>query len=81
MINTENFKYNRITKEIIGAFYAVYNSLGYGFLEKVYENALFIELKSLGLSVTKQERLSVYYESEAVGEYFADLVVEKLDFC
>jgi len=77
MIGTENFKYTGITKEIIGAFYTVYNSLGYGFLERVYENALLLELKSLGLSVTKQERLKVYYESEEVGEYFADLVVEE----
>lgn len=74
MIDTENFKYTDVTKEIIGAFYTVYNSLGHGFLERVYENALFIELESLGLSVTKQERLKVYYEDEEVGEYFADLV-------
>ena len=77
MIDAENFKYPDLTKEIIGAFYTVYNSLGYGFLERVYENALFMELKSLGLSVTKQERLKVYYEDEEVGEYFADLVVEE----
>ena len=77
MIDTENYKHTGITKEIIGAFYSVYNSLGYGFLEKVYENALFIELKSLGLSVTKQERLKVYYENEEVGEYFADMVVDE----
>ena len=77
MIDAGNYKHAGITKEIIGAYYNVYKSLGYGFLEKVYENAMFIELKSLGLSVKKQERLKVYYENEEVGEYFADMLVEE----
>ncbi|MEE9618098.1 MAG: GxxExxY protein [Anaerolineae bacterium] len=60
---------------IIKAFYKVYNALGYGFLEKVYRNALVIELRKLGLEVIPEARIRVYYEGEVVGEYFADLLV------
>ena len=49
-------KYEQITEKIIQSFYKVYNTLGYGFLEKVYENAMFIELTSLGFTVEKQKR-------------------------
>jgi len=76
MINTDNYKYTEITEKIIAAFYKVYNTLGYGFLEKVYENALFIELVSMGLFVEKQKQIIVYYEGEEVGQYFADLSVD-----
>lgn len=65
-----------ITEKIIGAAYKVANTLGAGFLEKVYENALAIELKKSGLSVKQQYSLPVYYEDELVGNYFADLFVE-----
>lgn len=64
-----------LTDLIIKSFYKVYNSLGYGFLEKVYENALKIELLKLGLKVEQQKNIKVYYESEQVGEYFADLLI------
>ena len=77
MINADNYKHSAITDKIIKAFYTVYNTLGYGFLEKVYENALFIELTEMGFSVEKQEPITVYYEDEEVGEYFADLIVEE----
>ena len=77
MINADNYKHSEITDKIIKAFYKVYNTLGYGFLEKVYENALFIELTEIGFSVEKQESITVYYEDEEVGEYFADLIVEE----
>ena len=60
---------------IIKAFYSVYNELGSGFLEKVYENALAVELRSLGLIVEQQKLITVYYRGVLVGEYFADLVV------
>ena len=76
MMNTDNFKYSDITEKIIKAFYKVYNTLGYGFLEKVYENSLFIELVEMGLLVNKQEHIKVYYEGKEVGEYYADLIVE-----
>ncbi|HHJ50510.1 MAG TPA: GxxExxY protein [Phaeodactylibacter sp.] len=59
-----------ITKTIIEAFYEVYNELGYGFLEKVYENALILELRRRGLQVVQQERIEVYYKDHLVGEYF-----------
>ena len=68
-------KHADLTEKIIGAFYKVYNTLGYGFSEKVYENALAYELRKLGLKVEQQARIVVYYESEVVGEYQADLVV------
>lgn len=71
-----DFKYSELTEIIIKAFFNVYNSLGYGFLEKVYENAMMIELKLLGLNCEKQKPISVYYKSTLVGEYFADIVVE-----
>ena len=77
MINYDNYKYSELTEEIIKAFYKVYNTLGYGFLEKVYQNALFIELTNIGLLVEMQKKISVYYEGEEVGEYFADLMVEE----
>ena len=74
---SENYKHSDITDKIIKCFYKVYNTLGYGFLEKVYENALFLELRSLGLFVEKQKQIKVYYESEKVGEYYADLIVSE----
>ena len=67
-----------ITDKILKAFYAVYNVLGYGFLEKVYENAMFIELTKSGLRVVKQQYIKVHYDGQEVGEYFADLLVEDL---
>ncbi len=69
-------KHEEITDQIIKAYYKVYNTLGYGFLERVYENALFIELKRMGLMVEKQKGISVFYDDEIVGDYFADLIVE-----
>ncbi|MGA9348991.1 MAG: GxxExxY protein [Anaerolineae bacterium] len=68
--------HEEITGAIIKAFYMVYNTLGYGFLEKVYENALVHELTKLGLKVCQQMPIKVYYAGQLVGEYFADLVVE-----
>ena len=70
-----DFKHTDITELIIKAFYKVYNTLGYGFLEKVYRNALAIELRKLGLEVVTEARILVYYDGEVVGEYFADLLV------
>ena len=67
-----------ITNKIICAFYNVYNSLGHGFLEKVYENALAIELIRFDLTVTQQESVKVYYSGISVGDYFADIVVNDL---
>ena len=69
-------KHVELTREIIGSFYDVYNQLGYGFLEKVYENALFLELCKKGLKVEPQKPIQVYYHQQVIGEYFADLVVD-----
>ncbi len=69
-------KHEAITQKIIGAFYTVYNTLGYGFLEKVYENAIAIELRKQGLQVVCQLPIAVTYDGEIVGEYIADMLVE-----
>ena len=72
----DKYKYSDITEQIIKAFYKVYNTLGHGFLEKVYENALAIELRQQGLSVVQQAPIKVHYNGRLVGEYYADLLVE-----
>ncbi|MFQ6115164.1 MAG: GxxExxY protein [bacterium] len=68
--------HEEITEKIIAAFYTVYNTLGYGFLEKVYENALAIEVRKSGLNVVQQSNIKVYYEKKVIGDYYADLLVE-----
>ena len=70
--------HKEITEKIIKCFYKVYNTLGYGFLEKVYENALAIELRKIGFEVKCQFPINVYYESEIVGDYYADIIVNNL---
>ncbi len=64
-----------ITDKIIKSYFKVYNTLGYGFLEKVYENAMALELRKNGLEVKCQHPITVLYEHEIVGEYFADIIV------
>lgn len=70
MINQEK------TSAILKCFYKVYNTLGYGFLEKVYENALYYELINNGMVCSKQVPITVYYEGIRFGDYYADIVVE-----
>ncbi len=72
----QDFKYTDLTEKIIKAFYQVYNNLGYGFLEKVYEKAMLIELKKLNLKATAQASIKVLYDKQLIGEYFADILVE-----
>ena len=67
-----------ITEKIIKAFFKANNSLGFGFLEKVYENSMVIELRKMGCKVLQQKNIKVYYEGEVVGDYFADLIVDDL---
>jgi GxxExxY protein len=69
------YKHADLTEQIIRAFYTVYNTLGYGFLEKEYVNALLLELRKLGLTVANESAIDVLYAGKVVGEYFADLVV------
>ena len=64
-----------LTEKIIRAFYTVYNTLGYGFLEKVYENALALELQKAGFHISQQQPISVHYDGQVVGQYYADIIV------
>lgn len=68
--------YKETTEKIIKAFYSVYTRLGFGFLEKVYENAMIIELQKTGLYCTRQCPIKVYYEEIIIGDYYADIIVE-----
>jgi GxxExxY protein len=70
------YLHQELTSRIISCFYKVYNTLGFGFLEKVYENALLIELTKNGLYVERHKPIKVHYEEKLVGEYFADLIVD-----
>ena len=70
-------KFENVTDGIISAFYHVYNKLGYGFLEKVYENALGYELTRRGYEVAVQKPIVVWYDDISVGDYFADLIVNQ----
>jgi GxxExxY protein len=70
-----DFEHKELTEKIIKAFYTVYNKLGYGFLEKVYENAMMIELKKEGISAASQSPIRVLYEGEIIGEYYTDILV------
>jgi len=69
-------KYEEITEKIIGAAYRVYNELGFGFLEKVYQNAMLIELEKVNLKAVAEYPITVYYDDKVVGEYAADIIVE-----
>ena len=70
--------HQRLTDAIIKTFYEVYNELGYGFLEKVYQNSMYLELKNKGYQVEAQKKIKVYYKGTEVGEFYADLIVENL---
>ncbi|GAB6041261.1 GxxExxY protein [Endothiovibrio diazotrophicus] len=70
-----------LTKGIISCAYTVHNTLGAGFLERVYENALALEIRAQGLRVEQQVPLAVRYRDEVVGEYFADLLLEEMIIC
>ena len=72
---TDNFQHSDITSLIIKSFFTVYNKLGYGFLEKVYHNALLIELRKYGLNCNSQLPITVFYDDKEVGFYIADIVV------
>jgi GxxExxY protein len=67
--------YQPVTEMIIGSYYKVYNSLGFGFLEKVYENAMVMELVEQGFLIGQQQCITVYYKGAVVGDYVADIVV------
>ena len=69
-------KHSELTEKIIGAFYEVYNDLGYGFLESTYAEALVVALEESGLSVAREVPVPVWFRGRKVGQYYADLIVE-----
>lgn len=69
------FLHEELTGQLIKVFYEVYNELGFGFLEKVYQNSMYYELNSRGFFVEAQKQIKVYYKGKEVGEYYSDLVV------
>ncbi len=74
---TSDLKHKEITDKILHAFFkVVYPALGFGFLEKVYENAMVIALRQMGLKIEQQVKIVVYFAGQIVGEYYADLLVE-----
>ena len=74
---SDNYLHSEVTGLIIKAFYNVYNKLGYGFLEKVYENAMLIELRKMQLFCKSQMQIKVFYDENEVGFYIADIIVNE----
>ena len=77
-MNTDDRRYDSITEKIIGCAFRVASKLGHGFLEKLYENALVVELRKAGLRVPQQVAFKVCYDDVVIGEYVADLIVEEV---
>lgn len=75
--DTQDGKYKELTEKIIGVFNKVYNQLGYGFLEKVYENAMMIEFDKEEIAADSQCPIRVLYNDQPVGEYFVDILVDE----
>ena len=71
-------EYKDVTETVIGCAYRVYNKMGFGFLESVYEKCLLIELRKAGLDTESQKPITVYYDGEIVGEFVADIVVNDI---
>jgi len=71
-------EYKELTEKIIGCSFKVYNKMGFGFLESVYEKCLHIELKKIGLNIESQKPINVFYDDQIVGEYVADIIVNDL---
>ncbi len=74
--NKEKILYKDLSYKIIGLAMKVYNELGYGFLEKVYENAMMVLLNREGIDAEQQSPIKVYFDGEEVGSYFADIIIE-----
>ena len=75
-VSKSKMKYQKLTENIIKAAYTVHNILGYGFLEKVYQNALVIELAKRGIKADSEKPIKVFYEGQIVGDYVCDLIVD-----
>ena len=76
-MNADSFKYKEITDIILRSFYEVYNEIGDGFLESVYENALYIVLTGDGLCVERQKDIAVFFRGKVIGDFKADLIVNE----
>ena len=76
-MNIDKQKLNVTSSKVIGCAFEVANVLGCGFLEKVYQNALLLEVRRCGLQVEKEKLIQVRYKNQIVGEYFADILVDK----
>jgi len=76
-MNTDRFKHKETTNIILRSFYEVYNELGDGFLESVYENALYIVLTEYGLCVERQKGINVFFRGTMIGDFKTDLIVDK----
>lgn len=74
---SDNYLHSDITSQVIKAYYNVYNKLGYGFLEKVYENALLIEMRKMNLFCKAQFPIKVFYDEFEIGFYIADIIVNE----
>ena len=70
------YLHSELTGQVLRAFYKVYNTLGYGFLEKVYQNSMLIELRSMAITCSSEIPIKVYYENQLVGNFCADILVE-----
>lgn len=70
------FIHKELTYKVIGCAMVVHRELGYGFLEKVYENAMMVQLRKEGIEAKQQQGVSVQFSGEIVGEYFADILIE-----
>lgn len=68
--------HKKITDDILKVYFDIYNHLGYGFLEKVYQNAMYFELQKKGYKVEAQKSIKVYLKGQLIGEYYADLLIE-----
>jgi GxxExxY protein len=71
-------KHKALTETILKAYYAVYNEMGHGFLERVYQNSMVHALREAGLHVEVQRQIKVYFKEKLVGDYFADIIVNDL---
>ena len=75
-IRAKKMKHEDLTSKIIACAYKIHNTLGFGFLEAVYQNALLIELMKAGLQAEKEKKIKVYYQNQLIGDYMADIIVE-----
>ena len=76
VVRSQRLEHEELTERIIGCAYAVYNKLGHGFLESVYNNSMMVELQRAGLKAVSQAPIDVFYEGVLVGQFLADILVE-----